>query len=1026
MSMFKKKKSLLRLRPGSSESSNPSSTLPTRRVASGPTLPSPPPQDTSFPVRIDDFGRPITTDRPAFAAQTTGSSGFGNGYGVGEDNEVQPAEMQLLYGYAPIATTVELGIIKVERIVQACAEQIRKRGLDTPLILSSMALDLSLDGVCSLIRSYLEDHETWLQDLELANPLSIGAFMKWSLARLVNDRGGRGFVSWELYNEFKKAERATGYQPRSCTLHLVSRLSASNGRLLSSLLSLFSSISAHSAKNGMSPRKLAALFSPYVFGLRDDGSFDETYEEWQRGTTALEHILLSFIRNQQAEGALPTFLERFITGYPDTLGLSYDNSRPQLPKGAPVEEVMRVKRVTRFHSRNLIQQAATWEVPYSNDWKLFLAPASSTSPDQPVYAPSYRHLLNIRDGLVDDEDDALEMQRFRSLVDKEWAQFGQKGFQDVDAKKLEFDLTEGEREAVKRKRDTLDWSTFETTGFSGRDIFAPTDLVFHQSIGQRVNTWPSSAQKLNERLRETEKHLPPFPYDTTPREEGRLVVEKVFFEAYADVLVGGGWARDELKESSFALIQWKAQPRAGEVAKGKVVGNDPRTEERWVLVEEFVPREYREALLADPKAKKQAKRVSFLRAVRRRSGGNSASPRASQPSAGHGNLGGLLSPPLSSSYTRKESTLRPIDENVFNPDNNAETKLMSLSNVHLNPRDTYASYGATTSYAPSSAYAPSVVSTVRAADGHTAGHSALDLHEEPTNSFRPPSPPPQAEAYPSRPQVAPVIPSNGAFLAPPVGFTKPPSDKRGFLARIGSRKMSGGSGMSGILGGSGKMGKFFGVGNGGADAVGVTLPAAIPSYGNGTLPGAPPLGPPVETLANSYDSPPVPPKVFAGARPHSPDFEPVEAPAGVAEEDPYDGIDSSADTRPSEDGRVLFRGSRSYPEGLDAEAEGRTSDAMEPHDGAQYATEAAGLHQQRPPRHESLPDSPKPDAEVPIDAHPSDRYASGVSQFSSRVANIVGLYEQRGGQPNGPGDIRLTQYGFDEASSPTTAAHYNP
>lgn len=96
-------------------------------------------------------------------------------------------------------------------------------------------------------------------------------------------------------------------------------------------------------------------------------------------------------------------------------------------------------------------------MPFSNDWKLFLAPTSSTSPDQPVYAPSYRHLLNIRDGFVDDEDDALEMQRFRSLVDKEWAQFGQKGFQDVDAKKLEFDLTEGEREAVRRKRDTLDW-----------------------------------------------------------------------------------------------------------------------------------------------------------------------------------------------------------------------------------------------------------------------------------------------------------------------------------------------------------------------------------------------------------------------------------------------------------------------------------------------------------------------------------------------------------------------------------------
>lgn len=63
------------------------------------------------------------------------------------------------------------------------------------------------------------------------------------------------------------------------------------------------------------------------------------------------------------------------------------------------------------------------------------------------------------------------------------------------------------------------------------------------------------------------------------------------------MLVSGGWARDELKESSFALIQWKARPREGEIAKGRAVGSDDRTEDRWVLVEEFVPREYREELL---------------------------------------------------------------------------------------------------------------------------------------------------------------------------------------------------------------------------------------------------------------------------------------------------------------------------------------------------------------------------------------------------------------------------------------------
>ena len=59
----------------------------------------------------------------------------------------------------------------------------------------------------------------------------------------------------------------------------------------------------------MPPRKLASLFSPYLFGLSDDETFDATYQEWQRATDATEHLLLAFIRDQQAEGSIPTFLE---------------------------------------------------------------------------------------------------------------------------------------------------------------------------------------------------------------------------------------------------------------------------------------------------------------------------------------------------------------------------------------------------------------------------------------------------------------------------------------------------------------------------------------------------------------------------------------------------------------------------------------------------------------------------------------------------------------------------------------------
>ena len=191
----------------------------------------------------------------------------------------------------------------------------------------------------SLLRILLT--HSYCTDLQFAAPLSVGAFIKWSLARLVNDQGGRGFLGWEAYKDFKNAEKgilrvmnylnvrvvlialsfpgtARGFQPKSCTMYLIARLPSGNGRLLyvrslptslasssmlmegrlyrASLLSLFSSIAAHSGKNGMPPRRLASLFSPYIFGLVDDQNFDQTYDEWQRATDATEHIILSYVR----------------------------------------------------------------------------------------------------------------------------------------------------------------------------------------------------------------------------------------------------------------------------------------------------------------------------------------------------------------------------------------------------------------------------------------------------------------------------------------------------------------------------------------------------------------------------------------------------------------------------------------------------------------------------------------------------------------------------------------------------------
>lgn len=115
-----------------------------------------------------------------------------------------------------------------------------------------------------------------------------------------------------------------------------------------------------------------------------------------------------------------------------------------------------------------------------------------------------------------------------------------------------------------------------------------------------------------------EKTLPTFNWDIQPREEQSIRVDKQFFEVFSDVLCSSGWTRDEVKESNWALVQYKTRPK--DMPRPPSPGRDGRTEETWYLVEEVVPAEYRAALLAKASQSKAktSRRVSFLRAVRHR------------------------------------------------------------------------------------------------------------------------------------------------------------------------------------------------------------------------------------------------------------------------------------------------------------------------------------------------------------------------------------------------------------------------
>lgn len=350
--------------------------------------------------------------------------------------------------------------------------------------------------------------------------------------------------------------------------------------------------------------------------------------------------------------------------------------------------------------------------------------------------------------------------------------FGERGFKDDVSAKLEFDLTESERNPKVVNRQTLDWSTFTDSGFGGRETFSSTDLIFRQNISAQVKTGPSQQQRLTQRLRETEAMLPAFPYDTTAQEIGRIQIDALFFEAWADVLVSGGWARDELKESNFALLHWKARggPRDNEVSNENA---------RYCLVEEIVPVEYRDALV-EGKQKKQNKRISFMRAVRR------TNTKKAAPSM----------PPAVSNYSYNTQTaqsslsLRPVDASVFAPGDGA-TKQVSLG---ANLRSANGSF----------VYVPSVISSTGAGHGHdgyaetiedggrrgsqdtvsTIGPSRGGTHPAAAipgtiTSQRVASPQP-VPSQQQRQQSSGR--TNGA--AAPVGYTKPPQ-KTGLFSRLG-------------------------------------------------------------------------------------------------------------------------------------------------------------------------------------------------------------------------------------------------
>ena len=161
-----------------------------------------PPDGTFLPLNLEK-PRYETTDEPR--------------------QEQQPAHD---YGYLSYGRHVVLGLEEVARLVDVVGEELGTRGLTTPFIFSTLALDVSATSVKRLIQTFLttcskpssEADRQWREEARLAGPHELGMTLRWGLARVVRWVGGhqvRGLVSYDAYSEWRDSE--AGASPVVCS-----------------------------------------------------------------------------------------------------------------------------------------------------------------------------------------------------------------------------------------------------------------------------------------------------------------------------------------------------------------------------------------------------------------------------------------------------------------------------------------------------------------------------------------------------------------------------------------------------------------------------------------------------------------------------------------------------------------------------------------------------------------------------------------------------------------------------------------
>lgn len=130
------------------------------------------------------------------------------------------------YGYLSYKRHIVLGLEEISRLVDVASHEICTRGLTTPFIFSTLALDVSASATTRVIEAFIQAcnsihpsvDQKWRQEAQFAGPHELGMCLRWGLARAVRIVGSlevRGLLNYESYIEWRDSESGTAvFSPR--------------------------------------------------------------------------------------------------------------------------------------------------------------------------------------------------------------------------------------------------------------------------------------------------------------------------------------------------------------------------------------------------------------------------------------------------------------------------------------------------------------------------------------------------------------------------------------------------------------------------------------------------------------------------------------------------------------------------------------------------------------------------------------------------------------------------------------------